>query len=52
MTTATSVDDMDDSLNTCTVELEMDSHHCSLHHGIISSTVVIVAVVMTSVKDM
>jgi len=34
MTTITSVDDYDDTLNTCTIQLEMDSRHCTMHHGI------------------
>jgi len=36
MTTVTSVDDNDDAstLDACTVELEMDSRDCTLHHGI------------------
>lgn len=33
MTTTTSVDDNDDGLDTCTVELEMDPRHCTQHHG-------------------
>jgi len=53
MTTATSIDVIDDRLDTSTVELEMDSRHCTMHHGIcrrysstcVSSIVVVVVVV-------